>query len=152
MAMTGTIPQDFKDFLKLLNSHGVKYLLIGGYAVGYYGYPRATADMDIWIDSDDKENLDKLNNVLNDFGIEFNPETRKLFAEEGQMVRIGFPPLRLEILSKISGVEFSECIKHKKDVIIGGIKVSIISKEDLIQNKIASGRYKDLDDIEKLRD
>lgn len=103
---TGTIPQDFKDFLKLLNSHGVKYLLIGGYAVGYYGYPRATADMDIWADVKEIDNLNNIIYALKDFGIDFDPNTYKLFSEEGQMVRIGFPPVRLEILSQISGVEF----------------------------------------------
>lgn len=147
---TGTIPQDFKDFLKLLNSHGVKYLLIGGYAVGYYGYPRATADMDIWADVKEIENLNNIISALKDFGINFDPNTYKLFSEEGQMVRIGFPPVRLEILSQISGVEFDKCFKNRQIVTIDGIEVSIISKEDLIQNKIASGRHKDLDDIEKL--
>jgi len=145
------IPQDFKDFLKLLNSRGVNYLLIGGYAVGYYGYPRATADMDIWVDVQNKDNLNNLILALNDFGITVDATNSKLFEQKGQMVRIGFPPVRLEILSEIDGVNFSECFGNKKEIEIDGIKVTIISKEDLIKNKTASARYKDLDDLENLK-
>ena len=144
------IPQDFKDFLKLLNSRGVDYLLIGGYAVGYYGYPRATADMDVWVDVKNKDNLNRLISALNDFGITVDKKETELFAEKGQMVRIGFPPVRLEILSEIDGVEFKKCFENKNVIEIDGIMVTIISKEDLILNKIASGRHKDLDDVEKL--
>jgi predicted nucleotidyltransferase len=150
--VTPTIPQDFKDFLKLLNSHGVKYLLIGGYAVGYYGYPRATADMDIWVNVNDEDNFIKLISALNEFGISIDPKDNILFKEKGQMIRIGFPPVRIEVLSDISGVEFSECFKNKKIIELDGVEVTIISKKDLIKNKKKSARYKDLDDVENLEE
>ncbi|MDA3885490.1 MAG: nucleotidyltransferase [Candidatus Delongbacteria bacterium] len=138
--------------MKLLNSHGVKYLLIGGYAVGYYGYPRATADMDIWVNVNDEDNFIKLISALNEFGISIDPKDNILFKEKGQMIRIGFPPVRIEVLSDISGVEFSECFKNKKIIELDGVEVTIISKKDLIKNKKKSARYKDLDDVENLEE
>ena len=135
--------------LKLLNKNKVEYLLIGGYAVGYYGYPRATADMDIWINSEKKENIHRLIAVLKDFGLH-NVHEDKLFEKEDEMLRIGYPPLRLEILSKISGVDFNCCYKNRKVVKIGGIKINIISLGDLKRNKRASGRHKDLNDLENI--
>lgn len=146
---TEIIPQDFKDFLKLLNKNKVEYLLIGGYAVGYYGYPRATADMDIWIDSEKEKNIHNLAIVLKKFGLH-NVDENKLFENKDEMLRIGYPPLRLEILSKISGVSFDDCYKNRKVVTFGGIKINIISLNDLKRNKKASGRHKDLNDLENI--
>ncbi len=146
----GTIHQDFKDFLKLLNKNKVKYLLIGGYAVGYYGYPRATADMDIWVGISAQDNVDKLISSLEEFGIHIDEKTSLLFAKDGKMLRIGFPPVRLEILSEVSGVEFEKCYKKSTTATIGDIEIKLISLEDLKKNKKASGRHKDLDDLENL--
>ena len=149
MAME-TIPQDFKEFLKLLNKNSVKYLLVGGYVVGYYGYPRATADMDIWLDIGSLDNIDRLIKTLKEFGLSIEETSESLFDKEGQMLRIGFPPVRLEILSKISGVEFTECYKNCQTVKMDGCEVTMISFVDLKKNKKASGRHKDLDDLENL--
>ena len=146
---TEIIPRDFKDFLKLLGQNEVQYLLIGGYAVGYYGYPRATADMDIWVNSEDKENIIRLKKALSDFGLGSSLND-SLFETEGEMLRIGYPPLRLEILSKISGVDFESCYKNRKHAKIDGLIIDIISIEDLKLNKKASGRHKDLNDLENI--
>lgn len=143
------LPPDFSDFLKLLNSHGVKYLLIGGYAVGYYGYPRATADMDIWV-AVHPDNAEKLCAALKAFGMTMPDLTPALFQQEGKIVRMGVPPLRLEILTSVSGVSFSECYAAQNTVHIDNVPVSLISLEHLKQNKRASGRHKDLDDLENL--
>ncbi len=144
-----TLPEDFKEFLKLLNVHDVEYLLIGGYAVGYYGYPRTTAHIDVWI-AINENNAQKLINVFSDFGMISNEITPDLFQTPGNIVRMGVPPMRIEVLNKIDGVEFSKCYTNRKDIIIDGVPVKLISLSDLRSNKLKSGRYKDLDDIEHL--
>lgn len=147
--METELPRDFKDFLKLLNEKEVDYLLIGGYAVGYYGYPRATNDIDIWI-ATTPDNARKVVKVLKEFGFEYPELNEDLFLQENKIVRMGNPPMRIEILTSISGVKFKEC--HQKRVIdtLAGVSVSLISLEDLKMNKKASGRYRDLDDLENL--
>ena len=102
------LPEDLKDFLRLLNENEVEYLLIGGYAVGYYGYPRATHDMDIWI-AVDSENAEKMVDVMIGFGFEEGALSKKIFLNSDAVVRIGVPPLRLEVLMSASGVEFNDC-------------------------------------------
>jgi len=141
---------DFKDFLKLLNCHGVNYLLVGGYAVGFYGYPRATADMDIWIDVTQK-NAARMNVVMMEFGISEADLDASLFLERDKVIRMGVPPVRLEVLTGISGVAFEECFTHKVQFDVDGVMVNFISFDDLIKNKKASGRHKDLEDIEHLK-
>ena len=148
MAMT-SLPEDFKDFLKLLNSHKVEYLLIGGYAVGYHGYPRATADMDIWIGISEK-NAQKLVFVLKEFGFDLPEIKEELFLQENKVLRMGNAPIRIELLTTISGVDFKTCYKDRVEDIIDGINIKIINLKKLKENKKASGRHKDLDDLDKL--
>lgn len=145
-----TLPRDFKDFLKLLNSKRIEYLLIGGYAVGYYGYPRATADMDIWI-AIGKENAKKVTEAIKEFGMDTPDLKESIFLEPGKIIRMGNPPLRIEVLTKISGVDFAKCYKRRKEILIDGIKVKVISFADLLQNKKVSGRHKDMNDLENLK-
>jgi predicted nucleotidyltransferase len=141
------LPPDFREFLQLLNSHKIRYLLVGGYAVGYYGYPRATADMDVWV-ATDAENVERIIAALAEFGFaEVEPE---LFTKEKQVLRMGMPPLRIELLTGVSGVKFEDCYSHRVAVNLGEVEVSLISLEDLKTNKAASGRYKDLNDLEHL--
>jgi len=147
--MAMTLPPDFKEFLKLLKEHDVRYLLIGGYAVGYHGYPRATDDMDIWV-AIHPENASKLVAALQDFGMD-DPELRsELFLQKPKIVRMGFAPLRLEISTTISGVDFEDCYAERVVEILDGIEVSLIDLENLKRNKRASGRSKDLADLENL--
>jgi predicted nucleotidyltransferase len=143
------LPPDFKEFLQLLNSRQVEYLLIGGYAVGYYGYPRATADIDIWI-AIKPENAEKVVKVLQEFGFGVEELTPDLFLEEEQIIRMGVPPVRIEILTTISGVSFEECYAARQVDELDGIDVNLISLDHLKVNKKASGRYKDLNDLENL--
>lgn len=135
--------------MKLLADHQVEYLLIGGYAVGYYGYPRTTADMDVWV-SLDQANAERLVRVLNEFGMISDDVTPALFLTPGNIVRMGAPPVRIEILNKIDGVDFSDCVQRETDTSLDGVPVRLISLGDLRRNKRASGRYKDLDDLEHL--
>jgi predicted nucleotidyltransferase len=143
------LPQDFKEFLKLLNDHHVEYLLIGGYAVGYYGYPRATADMDIWI-AMRHANADKVVAVLKEFG--FNPPdlSASLFLEEKRIIRMGVPPVRIELATTISGVEFRDCFAERVVAELDGEQVNVISLKHLKANKKASGRHQDLVDLENV--
>jgi hypothetical protein len=133
----------------LLNSKKVKYLLVGGYAVGCHGYPRATADMDIWV-AISPGNASKLVAVLQDFG--FNvPELRaELFLREDRVVRLGEPPLRIELLTSVSGLKFDQCYPHRCTARMDGLRVSVVSLADLKRNKAAAGRPKDLDDLAHL--
>ncbi len=143
------LPQDFSEFLQLLNKHNVKYLLVGGYAVGYYGYVRATADLDVWIRID-QDNAERVVNVFQEFGFNVPDLTPALFLEPDQVIRIGNPPLRLEVLTSISGVSFDECYEKREVYEWDDVVVHVLSLEHLKQNKKASGRYKDLADLEYL--
>ncbi len=143
------IPPDFKEFLRLLNSHQVEYLLIGGYAVGYYGFVRATGDMDIWININ-TANATNVVAALKEFGFAVPELSPKLFLQKDRIIRMGIPPLRLEILTTISGVDFTECFENKLTVQIEDLEVNLINLQDLKVNKRASGRLKDLLDLENL--
>jgi len=142
------LPPDFKEFLRLLNAHRVEYLVIGGYAVGYYGYPRATNDMDIWI-AVHPNNAKRVVAALRDFGFTMSELSPDLFLQD-RIVRLGVPPLRLEIITKISGVQFKECYAQRVTAIIDGVQVKLINLRHLKINKKASGRHKDWDDLEHL--
>jgi predicted nucleotidyltransferase len=143
------LPNDFKEFLKLLNARKVEYLLIGGYAVSYYGYPRVTADIDIWI-AIQPQNADKIVSVLREFGFDEPDLSTELFLKQNQIVRMGVPPFRIEITTTISGVNFDECYAARKVDTIDGVETSLISLKHLKLNKQAAGRYKDLNDLESL--
>ena len=146
---TVNLPPDFKEFLKLLNAYHVEYLLIGGYAVAYHGYPRATADMDIWI-AIHPENAERVVAALKDFGFDLPTLSVDLFLKEGQIVRMGAPPVRIEIATSISGVGFAECYAARVVDLLDEVEVNVINLDHLKINKKAAGRHKDLDDLENL--
>src|ERR1051325_2869651 len=102
------LPPDFKEFLKLLNSKQVEYLLIGGFAVSYYGYPRPTGDMDVWI-ARNQAHAERVTEARRDFGFGTAGVSVDLFLKEEQIVRMGVPPIRIEVLTSISGVDFADC-------------------------------------------
>ena len=143
------LPNDFKDFLKLLNVNNVEYLLVGGYAVSYHGCPRSTGDMDIWV-AVHSENIQRLIDVLNEFGFDKKNLSAELFLERDRIIRIGMPPIRIEILTSISGVGFDECYRSRVVDTVDGIPVNFIHLDDLRRNKKAAGRHKDLSDLENL--
>jgi predicted nucleotidyltransferase len=131
----------------LLNSSKVEYLVIGGYAVNLHGFARATADLDIWI-SIRPENARRVAQVLREFG--FAQAEPDIFLEPRKVVRMGVPPIRLEILTSISGVEFAECYARRLEAELDGIPVKLIQLDDLKRNKAASGRLQDRLDLERL--
>lgn len=143
------LPQDFKDFLRLLNSKEVEYLVIGGYAVSYHGYPRSTGDMDIWVAAH-PDNAEKIVEVLKEFGFGRESLSSDLFLKKDQVTRMGLPPIRIEILTSISGVEFSDCYNSRVTDTIDDVEINIINLDDLRKNKKAAGRHKDLGDLENL--
>ncbi|MCI0485941.1 MAG: hypothetical protein L0229_04995 [Blastocatellia bacterium] len=133
----------------MLNANRVEYLLIGGYAVGYHGYPRATVDMDVWV-SIHPDNAEKVVRVLTEFGFHSPELTDSLFLEADRIVRMGLPPLRIEVTTTISGVDFEECFANRIIDNIDGVMVNLISLEHLKINKKATGRAKDINDLEHL--
>jgi predicted nucleotidyltransferase len=145
------LDKDFEDFIRLLNQNEVAYLLVGGYAVGFNGYPRNTGDMDIWVKISE-ENATKLEEVIRDFGFASLGLTKEDFLNENEFLQMGYPPFRIDILTNISGVNFEESfLKRKLTYTDNQVEVSVIHINDLITNKIASGRTKDLADVEQLK-
>ncbi len=143
------LPKDFKDFLRLLNAHRVEYLLVGGYAVSFHGYPRSTGDMDIWI-AISPQNAQRTVEALQKFGLDDENLSSEMFLKKNQILRMGMPPIRLEIMTSISGVEFDECYCSRIIDEIDGVEVNVINLDDLKKNKKAAGRHKDLGDVEEL--
>ena len=141
------LPDEFKEFIKCLNSNNVKYLLIGGWAVGIYGHPRATKDIDFFV-SADRINLKKLQKAFLDFGAP--PIDIESFHKKSSVIRIGSSPTQIDVINKADGISIDDCFLRKKIINIDDIEIMLISKEDLIKNKIASGRYNDLADAETL--
>lgn len=143
------IHRDFKEFLRLLKEHNVRYLLIGGYAVSCYGYPQFTADIDIWIAVDD-ENAVNIVRALKIFGFGMSELEPGIFTEPGSIIRMGIKPNMIEIMTTISGVEFPDRYGRRNTDIIDGVEVDIISLEDLKKNKLSAARPRDLADLEYL--
>ena len=140
---------DYIDMLKCLNKAGVDYILVGGWAVNMYGYIRATVDLDVWILAD-ADNAKKVYSAVAEFGAPVSEMKPEEFAEYGMIFQIGIAPCRVDIISKISGVSYADAVTRAVPKTIDGIPVRIISLEDLIANKKASGRAKDLADVEVL--
>jgi predicted nucleotidyltransferase len=140
------LPTDFKEFLQFLNSEQVEYLLVGGHAVGYHGYPRATGDMDIWI-AISTENADRVARALVKFGFSERSLPKDSFLQDNKLIQIGVPPLRIDILTSVAGVEFAECYAGRCIDLIDGVQASVISLNDLKLNKAAANRPKDQDDL-----
>jgi predicted nucleotidyltransferase len=140
---------DFREFLRLLNCHEVEYLLVGGYAVGYYGYPRATGDMDVWI-AISETNAEKTARAVREFGMPEQGTVKDLFTQENKVIRMGVPPVRIEVITGASGVRFADCYSRRDVVDMDGVSVNLISLADLKANKQACGRYKELEDLKHL--
>ena len=141
------LPEDFKEFIQCLNSNKVKYLLVGGWAVGLYGHPRATKDIDFLIFTDDI-NLNNIEKALIDFGAP--PVNIEYLREKGNVVRFGNSPIKIDIINEASGINIEDCYSRKKMITVENIEIPLISKADLIMNKKSTGRQSDLGDVEKL--
>lgn len=142
--------QDFREFIELLIKNKVEYLVVGGYAVGIHGHPRYTGDLDIWLNAT-PFNADRILQSVNEFGFSSFKLTQEDFTRPGNVIQLGYPPLRIDLLTEIDGVTFEECFKNRKEVTIDHLTVNFIGYHDLLKNKKESGRPRDIDDIDHLR-
>lgn len=149
--MPNIFNEDFRDFIDALNKQHVEYLLVGGYAVILHGYLRSTSDMDVWVKVS-AENHKRLLKAYLDFGLRASDINEENFLrnEEMDVFSYGIPPVCIEILKKVKGCDFDEAYKISKLYDESGLLIRFIHINTLIEAKKASGRYKDLDDIEKL--
>ena len=147
--MLTKLPQDFSEFLKLLNANRVEYLVIGGYAVAHYGYPRPTADFDVWV-AIGTDNIARTITAITEFGFADAALTPDVLMVPGRIIRMGVPPMRLEVMNAIDGVEFTECYARRNAVELDGTLVNMISLADLKKNKSSTGRNKDKSDLDYL--
>jgi predicted nucleotidyltransferase len=141
---------DFKELLRLFNEAQVEYLVVGGYALSAHGHPRYTGDIDLWVFTG-LENADRIMKALGDFGFGSLGLQRTDFQKPQQVIQLGFPPSRIDIMTDIDGLTFSECWPRRVEVDFDGLKIPTIGLSDLIRNKEATGRLQDLADLEKLR-
>ena len=140
---------DFEEFFELLNKHEVRYLVVGGYAYAIHVEPRFTKDLDVFLKSD-RENAHKMDRVLQDFGFGSLGLSGDDFMESGQVIQLGNPPLRIDLLTSISGVEFEEAWPNKVVGKYGEQKIYFIGKDDLRKNKKATGRKSDQEELDRL--
>jgi predicted nucleotidyltransferase len=143
------LTQDFKEFVISLNDNKVRYLVVGGYAVAYHGYPRYTKDIDIWIDLD-PDNASRIVKALDQFGFASIGLTAEDFLETETIIQLGYPPNRIDLITSLSGVDFEDCYTNRESVEMDGVVVDFIDLESLRRNKKSSGRAQDLADLENL--
>jgi hypothetical protein len=143
------LTQDFKEFVTSLNDNKVRYLVVGGYAVAYHGYPRYTKDIDIWIDLD-PDNASRIVKALDQFGFASIGLTPEDFLETETIIQLGYPPNRIDLITSLSGVDFEDCYTNRESVEMDGVVVDFIDLDNLRRNKKSSGRAQDLADLENL--
>lgn len=146
-----TLYPDFREFFGVLNAREVRYMVVGGYALAHHGAPRYTGDIDVWVDGT-ASNSERVVDALAAFGFESLALDPLTFAVPNVVVQLGYPPLRIDLMTTPSGVEFEPCYRQRVSVSSDTVDVDVIGIECFRANKAASGRSKDLADIEALRD
>jgi hypothetical protein len=141
--------QDFKEFIESLNANQVRYMVVGGYAVALHGHPRYTKDLDVWVECS-ADNAAAMMKAIEQFGMGSLGLSVADFLVPDQVVQLGYPPNRIDILIGVSGVEFARCYPHRVKVVLDGVEVNFIDLVNLKKNKKASGRLQDLADLENL--
>ena len=150
MTMPDIFESDFSDFISALNVSGTEYIIVGGYAVILHGYYRTTNDLDVWVNKT-PENYIKLSKAYAIFGMPlFDMTLENFMGDEFDVFSVGRSPFQIDMMTKLKGVEFADAVEKAEQKEMEGLKVSYLNLTDLIKAKTASGRYKDLDDIEKL--
>lgn len=142
--------EDYREMLQILLKNRVDFLVVGAYAMGVHGYPRATGDIDLWIAAS-SENSAYVYNSLKEFGAPLTEINKDTFCEEGIVFQIGVAPRRIDIITQIDGVDFENACKSKINVEVEGMSIPFISKDDLIKNKESTGREKDKLDANSLK-
>jgi hypothetical protein len=143
------IRTDFKELLELFNKHKVEYLIVGGYALAFHGAPRFTGDIDLFV-RPVRENAERILTALDEFGFGSLDMSEDDFTTPGKVIQLGVPPVRIDIITKISGVPWEKADSSKVPGNYGQTPVCFISREDFIANKKATGRKKDIADIEAI--
>ncbi len=143
--------EDYREMLQILLGNEVRFLVVGAYALGAHGYPRATGDFDIWVEPS-SENAQKIFSSLAEFGAPLDDISESTFSEEGIIFQIGVAPRRIDIITNIDGVEFADAYQHKENIYIEGLNIPFLSKNDLIKNKRATGRIQDALDADHLEE
>lgn len=143
------LQRDLREFIGLLSSHGVEYVVVGGYAVAYHGHPRYTGDIDVLIRST-ADNADRMLAVLNAFGFGSVGVDVETLTTPERIIQLGRPPNRIDVLTSISGVPFDEAQASQVLAELDGLTVPFLGRDALLKNKRASGRAKDLADVEEL--
>jgi len=141
---------DFKELLKIFEKHKIRYLVVGGYAVMKYSEPRFTKDLDIFITTD-QDNANNVYTALKEFGAPLEDLTSEDFAHKGYFYQMGRPPLRVDIMMSIPGIDFDEAWENREVVELDDLTIYFISRSDLIRAKEASARPQDMIDIDKLK-
>ena len=143
------LPADWREFIELLNSHQVKYLVVGGFAVAYHGHPRMTEDIDFFIEPT-PENAVRVEQVLQAFGFGSLGLTPDDFTSPDRVVQLGYPPNRIDLITSITGSTFEEAWAGRVAAPLDGIPTNFISRDTLVRNKLATGRSKDKADVREL--
>jgi hypothetical protein len=143
--------QDFLDLLRAFIDRNVRFMVVGAYALGVHGRPRATGDLDVWVDPT-ADNAERLIRALEQFGAPMGQITAADFSRPGIVFQMGLPPLRIDVLTELSGLTFSEAWSSRTQAAFGPLTVDVIGREAFVKNKRATGRAKDLGDIEALGD
>lgn len=144
------LSKDVLEFLSLANLKKIDYIIVGAWALAFHGTPRYTGDVDILLKVSE-ENADKIMEVLNDFGFGGIGILKDDFLKEGQVIQLGYPPNRIDLLTEISGVKFDDAWKNKSTIKIENTNLNFLGVEELIKNKSATGRKKDIADVEILK-
>ena len=140
---------DYREFIQSLNNNHVRYLVVGGYAVAIHGHPRFTKDMDIWIDLS-PQNAEQMVMALEQFGFTSLGLKSADFQVKDQIIQLGYPPNRIDIITSLPGVEFNDCYETRLRIEVDGLNIDFIDLENLRKNKKATGRHQDLADLEKM--
>ena len=141
--------QDFLDLLRAFIDHSVRFMIVGAYALGVHGRPRATGDLDVWVDPT-PANAESIIRALEQFGAPIGQITAADFSRPGIVFQMGLPPLRIDVLTELSGLTFSEAWSSRIQAAFGPLTVDVIGREAFVKNKRATGRARDLGDIEAL--
>ena len=144
------VPKDYKEFIELLNQAKVKYVIVGGYALAFHNMPRFTGDIDFFIEIS-ADNASRIVETIDKFGFKNIGITQNDFLLKDNIIQLGYPPLRIDIITTLDGVSFKQVWKNKIKGFFGNQEIHVISKPDLIKNKTASGRKQDLLDLELLK-
>ncbi len=143
------LDENFKEFIRLLNENDVKYLVVGGFAVAYHGYPRYTKDIDFWVWAH-PENAEKVIKTIKDFGFCMLGFQKEDLLDPNNIVQLGYEPNRIDLIIDLEGLDFETCFTNCQDAEFEGVPIHFINLDDLVKNKMSTGRLKDKVDAQTL--